>query len=81
MSRYHPPITNEISHLISDAQNMTPIDLLSTYNSEVLECGQIRDITTNITYPNIKEWANAAIDENEEENVEDVGIFDISWDE
>ena len=69
MSRHHNAHTNEVQHMVADVKNMTSLQLLQTYNIEIWEGeehNKIYDRTEDIVYQSAAEWANAAIEEDDD---------------
>jgi len=66
MSRSHKPNnTDLISHMIRDTKNMSRLDLLSTYNIEVWEDGKVHDLTEDVMYSTVSDWANTTIERDD----------------
>ena len=63
--RYHATHTNEVQHMILDAQNMTDRQLLNTYNVEIWMDNRVYDLTENHVYSSITEWANSVIEDDD----------------
>lgn len=63
--QHKPNNTDSVSHMIMDAKNMTRHELLSTYNVEVWEDGQVYDLTEDMMYPSVKDWANSTIEDDD----------------
>ena len=64
-NKHHGAHTNEVQHMILDAKNMSGLQLLKTYNVEVWDDGQVYDLTENLMYASVTEWANAAVEDDD----------------
>ena len=62
--QYRGAHTNEVQHMILDAKNMSGLQLLKTYNVEVWDDGQVYDLTENLMYSSVIEWANDAVEDD-----------------
>lgn len=56
--RHHPPISNEVAHIVTDLKNLNKERVRELYNAEVLEDGQVYDLAEDELYDNVVDWAN-----------------------
>ena len=70
MTRNHASLSHSVTHLIRDTQNLTPDELLQVHGIVMNEDRTVYDTVLEVTYNNVGEWANEAVEADYSENFE-----------
>ena len=67
MSRHHYAHASEIEQITHDYNTMNKIDFENLYGVELIEDGGVYDPVVNKNYDTFGEWAEAQVEEEEED--------------
>lgn len=70
MARNNSTLNHSVTHLIRDIKNSTPEELLQLHGIVIDEDLSVYDTLEGLTYSNVNEWANEALEADYSENFE-----------
>ena len=73
MSRHYSSKANEISRIVNEVNDLSPEELSAIYGIIVKEDGTVVDMTYNLNFQTIGEWASFFV---EDDGQDDFGDFD-----
>ena len=73
MSRHYSSKANEISRIVNEVNDLSPEELSAIYGIIVKEDGTVVDMTYNLNFQTVGEWASFFV---EDDGQDDFGDFD-----